>query len=178
MAGVIYPTAHDQWLSKTRSIPYWTTSFLSSAVTDLVLIYELVTSSASVVLWLTLHSRTLNLWIHLRLNHHWTLLNKKLNSRLRAPFHNFGRTEYKSPCLTISLLFCFSVFEICRVTVTLQWRLVAAGTCLPNCCLAMVIFRLNVTETCVSEPLAINELFRNSCIVTLLLFYVWFVFNK
>jgi hypothetical protein len=36
-------------------------------VTDLVLIYESVTSSASVVRWLTLHSWTLNFWIVLRL---------------------------------------------------------------------------------------------------------------
>jgi hypothetical protein len=56
-------TAHSQWLSKTRSIPYWTTSVFSFAVTDLVLIYESVTSSASVVRWLTLHSWTLNFWI-------------------------------------------------------------------------------------------------------------------
>jgi hypothetical protein len=49
-------TAHNQWLSKTRSIPYWTTSVFSSAMTDLVLIYESVTSSASIVRWLTLHS--------------------------------------------------------------------------------------------------------------------------
>jgi hypothetical protein len=52
-------TALNQWLSMTRSIPYWTTSVFSSAVTDLDLIYESVTSSASVVLWLTLHSWTL-----------------------------------------------------------------------------------------------------------------------
>jgi hypothetical protein len=36
--------AHNQWLPKTRSIPYWTTSVFSPAVTDLVLIYESVTS--------------------------------------------------------------------------------------------------------------------------------------
>jgi hypothetical protein len=41
--------------SMTCSIPYWTTSVFSSAVTDLVLIYESVTSPASVVRWLTLH---------------------------------------------------------------------------------------------------------------------------
>jgi hypothetical protein len=46
----------SQSMSKTRSIPYWTTSVFSSAVTDLVLIYESVTSSASDVAWLTLHS--------------------------------------------------------------------------------------------------------------------------
>jgi hypothetical protein len=60
-------TARNQWLSKTRSIPYWTTSVFSSAATDLVLIYESVTSSPSVVHWLTLHSWTLNFWILLRL---------------------------------------------------------------------------------------------------------------
>jgi hypothetical protein len=52
--------AHNQWLSKTRSIPYWTTSVFSSTVTDLVLIYESVTPSASAVRWLTLHSWTHN----------------------------------------------------------------------------------------------------------------------
>jgi hypothetical protein len=53
-------TTHNQWLSKTRSIPYWTTSVFSSTVTDLVLIYESVTPSDSIVHWLTLHSWTLN----------------------------------------------------------------------------------------------------------------------
>jgi hypothetical protein len=33
-------TAHNQWLSKTHSIPYWTTSVFSSTMTDLVLIYD------------------------------------------------------------------------------------------------------------------------------------------
>jgi hypothetical protein len=46
-------------MTKTRSIHYWTTSVLSSTVADLVLIYESVTSSASVVRGLTLHSWTL-----------------------------------------------------------------------------------------------------------------------
>jgi hypothetical protein len=47
-------------------------------VTDLVLIYESVTSSASVVRWLTFHSWTLNFCILLRLNdsiHEWTVMN-------------------------------------------------------------------------------------------------------
>jgi hypothetical protein len=52
--------AHNQWLSKTRSIPYWTTTVFSSTVTDLVLIYKLVTSSAFSVPWLSLHSWTVN----------------------------------------------------------------------------------------------------------------------
>jgi hypothetical protein len=47
-------------LPRTRSFPYWTAIAFSSPVTDLVLIYESVTSSASVVRWLTLHSWTLN----------------------------------------------------------------------------------------------------------------------
>jgi hypothetical protein len=64
-------TAHNKWLPKTWSIPYWTASVFSSTVTDLVPIYESVTSSASVVRWLALHNWTLNFWILLRLNH-WT----------------------------------------------------------------------------------------------------------
>jgi hypothetical protein len=51
---------HSRWLSKFCSIPYWTTSVFSSTVIDLVLIYESVTSSASDILWLTLHRWTLN----------------------------------------------------------------------------------------------------------------------
>jgi hypothetical protein len=57
---------HNQWPSKTCSIPYWTTSAFSSDATDLVLIYVSVTSSASVVRWLALHS--------------WTVTNASLNS--------------------------------------------------------------------------------------------------
>jgi hypothetical protein len=68
-------TTHNQWLPKTRSIPYWATSVFSSTVTDLVLIYESVTSSASVVRWLALHSWTLNFWIFLRLDD-WSLLSE------------------------------------------------------------------------------------------------------
>jgi hypothetical protein len=48
--------AHNQWLPKTRSILCWITSVFYFTVTDLVLIYESVTSSAPVVRWLTLHS--------------------------------------------------------------------------------------------------------------------------
>jgi hypothetical protein len=53
-------TVHNQWMLKTGFIPYRTTSAFSSAVTDLVLIYESVPSSASVARWLTLHSWTLS----------------------------------------------------------------------------------------------------------------------
>jgi hypothetical protein len=55
--------AHNRWLPQTRSIPSWTTSVFSSTVTDLVLIYESVTSSASFDRWLKIHSWTLNFWI-------------------------------------------------------------------------------------------------------------------
>jgi hypothetical protein len=49
-------TAHNQWVLRTLSIPYWTTSVFSSTVTDLVLNYESVISSASVVRCWTLNS--------------------------------------------------------------------------------------------------------------------------
>jgi hypothetical protein len=39
--------AHNQWLSKARSIPYCPKSIFSSTVTDLVLVYESVTSTAT-----------------------------------------------------------------------------------------------------------------------------------
>jgi hypothetical protein len=71
----------------TRSSPYWTTSVFSAAVTDLVLIYESVTSLVSVVRWLTLYSWTLNLWIHLRMNR--SSLNGSLVHRI---FFSYGAT--------------------------------------------------------------------------------------
>jgi hypothetical protein len=40
-------TAHNQWLPKTRSFHYWTTSVFSSTATDLDLIYESATSSTN-----------------------------------------------------------------------------------------------------------------------------------
>jgi hypothetical protein len=117
-------TAHSQWLYKTRSIPYWTTSVFPSTVTDLVLIYGSVTSSASVVRWLALHSCTLNFWIFLLLNdwtpsrisqwiHEWTL------------FRNSGRTEERPLPPTVRLLLRLFV---------------AARTCPPYRCPTMVIF--------------------------------------
>jgi hypothetical protein len=84
-------TAHNQWLPKIRSIPCWTTF----AVADLVLIYESVTSSASVVLCLTLHSWTLN-----TLTNEWVLM--------CTPFIlvTSGRTQYEPPPTTVPLLLC------------------------------------------------------------------------
>jgi hypothetical protein len=49
---IVYDSLHS--LLNYECLPF--------CVTDLVLIYESVTSSASVVRWLTLHSRTLNYW--------------------------------------------------------------------------------------------------------------------
>jgi hypothetical protein len=100
---------YNQWLPKTRSTPYWTTSVFSSTVSDLVLIYESVTSSASVVHW-TLHSWALNsitndgslaneLWALLRRN------GRTLESITCPPFITLRRTEYRSPSQTVSLLF-------------------------------------------------------------------------
>jgi hypothetical protein len=106
-------TAHNQWLPKTRSILYWTTSIFSSAVTDLVLIYESVTSSASGVRWLALHSWTLNFWILSRLNYdslmnaEWVRVRVRVRVTLRLSWTEltFRRTEYRSPCLTVPLFF-------------------------------------------------------------------------
>jgi hypothetical protein len=76
-------TAHNQWLPKTRSIPYWTTNVFTSSVTDLVLIYESVTSSASVVPWLTLHNWTLNCLT----NAEWRICQecRMIDSRMNSP---------------------------------------------------------------------------------------------
>jgi hypothetical protein len=84
-------TAHNQWLPKTRSIPYWTTSFFSSVVTDLVLIYESVTSSASTVRCLTIHSWTLNhncnLTYFSSTNNWWILAYEWIMTGLWMPSH-------------------------------------------------------------------------------------------
>jgi hypothetical protein len=93
----IKQTGHNRWLSKTRSIAYWITIVFSSTVTDLVLIYESVTSSASVVLWLTLYCWTLNsLTNDFEWTHELTLL------------HTSGWTEERSPPRTVRLLLFIS----------------------------------------------------------------------
>jgi hypothetical protein len=140
-------------------------------MTDLFLIYESVTSSASNVRWLALHSWTLDFsWLN-----HWTLFNwTKLPND--GSFYNFGQTEDKSPCLTVPLLFCFLCLNIAVGTIAQQWIIpwlfAAEGTCLPNCCLAMVIFQLVVMETCVSELLVSNGLFRLSGVVSQYIHYI------
>jgi hypothetical protein len=72
-------TAHNQWLSNTRSISYWTISVFSS------MWLMPVTSSASVVHWLALHSWLLNFS---RMNH---------DSRMTAPLW----LNYSSLCSSL-----------------------------------------------------------------------------
>jgi hypothetical protein len=63
-------TAHNEWLYKIHSIPYWTTSVFSSAPTDLILINESLIYRASAVHWLAPTAE-----------HYWTeVLNCLLNS--------------------------------------------------------------------------------------------------
>jgi hypothetical protein len=76
-----------QWMTRTRCIAYWTTSVFPSTVTDLVLIYESVTSVP--VVRSTAEQSTL-----LRMNYDWTELTSK-------------RTEYRSPSPTVRVLLCF-----------------------------------------------------------------------
>jgi hypothetical protein len=87
----IITTAHSHWLPKTRSIPYWTTCVFSSTATDLVLIYESVIFSASVVRWLTFHSRTLDF---LRILLRWN------QSSLHSCFYSLARIRGK--CLLLA----------------------------------------------------------------------------
>jgi hypothetical protein len=101
-------TAHNPWLPKTRSVPYWTTSVFSSAVTDFVPIYESVTSSASAVRWLTLHSWTLNSLTNQSVPNDGSLANELC--------HNSGEPNISHPVLQF---LCYSVF-LC-LTVAKQW---------------------------------------------------------
>jgi hypothetical protein len=77
-------TAHNPWMSKISSILNY--EHLPFCVTDLVLIYESVTSLASVIRWLALHSWTFNFHTAAELRLSWN----ELTSR---------RTECKSPRL-------------------------------------------------------------------------------
>jgi hypothetical protein len=48
-------TAHNQWLSKTRSIPYWTTSVFSSTVTN--------ADESLLTHWTSLWKPLLSVWV-------------------------------------------------------------------------------------------------------------------
>jgi hypothetical protein len=108
-------TAHNQWLSQTRSIPYWTTSVFPSAW----LTWFWFTSRPLLQLQLFVgqHS-TAEHWTLLRMPNDWTLLNWTL-------FFNSGRTEGRSLPPTVRLLL--------RLFVT-------AGACLRNRRPAVVTF--------------------------------------
>jgi hypothetical protein len=109
-------TAHNQRLSKTRSIPYWTTSVFSSTATDLALIYESATSSASVIRWLRLRSWTLKSLTNSFLN---SLTNRLIHAWIL--FHKLGWTDERSPSRRFRALhyyyyyLCFvRCYETCR----------------------------------------------------------------
>jgi hypothetical protein len=124
-------TAHNQWLLKTGSIPYWATSVFSSTVTDLVLIHESVNSSASVVRWLTLHSWTLNYsyeWI--RMN--WVELSFMLRPTVSRPVslgikHPFGAyDQIFVTCVTVTVLILWGALSDERTGLSFIY---AAGPC-------------------------------------------------
>jgi hypothetical protein len=139
---------YNQWLTKTRSIPYWTMRVFSFTVTDLILIYESVTSSASVVRWLTLHSWTLKLlnsltteWLNSRILMNWTLLRMNHWISQGPLFITSRRTE----CRSFQTVFCPLLRNIPSDLLPSNGGpstvdCVTSATCLPKRCLAMVIF--------------------------------------
>jgi hypothetical protein len=147
-------TAHNRWLPKIRSIPYWTTSVFfysfSSVVTDLVLIYESVPSSASVVRWITLHSWTLN--------HDWTTTTNQWGLHSDSELSCEWMTSESITCPpfiprcepnTEHYLQQFTLFRVypllCRRVNSVAMDVysgvysVISGTCLQSRCLAVVI---------------------------------------
>jgi hypothetical protein len=129
---IINIISHNRWPPKTSSIPYWTTSVFAFIVTDLVLIYESVTSSASAVRWLTLHSWTLN--------HDCNLTDFSSTNDLwinyMPSFYTSVRTEYRTLPSTVHIIPCPSV--------AVQTRVNSAAT------------NLLPSEPCVSKPLSSN----------------------
>jgi hypothetical protein len=124
-ASITITINYNSSRSITRSIPYWTTSVFSSTVTDLVLVYESVTSSASVVRWVALHSWTLNWttelpsesaydWI-IELPYECRMIELSWTELI------FRRPEYRPPPRTVRVILFFRCHE----------------TCLPNHCPAM-----------------------------------------
>jgi hypothetical protein len=112
LLSIIFTYNSSQSMTKTRSIPYRTTSVFSSTVTDLVLIYESVTSSASVVRWLILHSWTFNSRMS-NLNDD-RLTNELVDDSSKnesinyvSSIYNSGRTKDTTLSPTFRVLFCF-----------------------------------------------------------------------
>jgi hypothetical protein len=112
----------SQSVTKTRSIPYWTMSIFCSSVTDLLLIYESITSSASAVRWLTLHCWTLSSTLLLNwaiqlpseFSYYW------IRIHYLSPLHNFGmhRVEINISNSSPVILFSFVAAETCVNFVT------------------------------------------------------------
>jgi hypothetical protein len=120
-------TAPNQWLYTTVSIPYCTTGVFSSDVTN-----DERRVPAHYIIELLYEFQMIEL--------SWT----ELTSR---------RTDYKSPCLTVPLLVCFSVFILC------------SGDVLTEPLPSNGLFRLFVASgMCVTEPLFSNVHIRHSTI--------------
>jgi hypothetical protein len=146
-------TAHSQWMLETRSIPCWPTRIFSSTVTDLVLIYESIASSASVVCWLALHIWTLNCWtafsVLLHLNHKWT---DWTCEPITSPIYNSGWTEWRSRPETAGLLF--------GVYLLLQ-------NIRPSRSNALISTNISITaDTHFSHPFSSNGLFQLSGVIS------------
>jgi hypothetical protein len=143
--------AHNWLLSKTFSIPYWLRVPSLPTVTDLVPIYESVTSSASVVRWLTLHSWTLNSLT----NADWRLTYESWKNEIMNAlvFFNSGRTAERPSPRTVRVLLCYSVYPLLRnVYQSLDNVLISTSV-------------LIATKCPYSEPLSSSGLFRHIIMV-------------
>jgi hypothetical protein len=101
-----HPVSYQMGTGDYFSIPYWTTSVFSSTVTDLVLIYESVASSAS----------TAEHWTLLRLAYDW-IVHSRVAAYCRWPASKVtpGIEPCWDPwpyiCSMLRLLFFFSFFR-------------------------------------------------------------------
>jgi hypothetical protein len=116
--------------AKTHSTPYWTTSVFSSIVIDLVLIYELVTSSVSVVCWFE-HSITTAIWLT-------SLLQMTYKSITCPPFTPQCKTNIKHYFQQFRL---FRVYPLLCKHELIPWH---AKCCLANRVLASRCLAMNV----------------------------------
>jgi hypothetical protein len=96
-------TAHNQWLSKTRSIPYWTTSAFSSYC-------DWLGSDLRVGHFFSFRCPLANTpQLNTTLSYEWWPKNdgsQLTHSRMKwtNSFVTSGRTEYKSPYLTVPVI--------------------------------------------------------------------------
>jgi hypothetical protein len=162
-------TAHNQCLSKTRSIPYWTTIVFSSTATNLVPIYESVISSASVVRWLTIHSWTLNWTIELpsQFSYDWMIeltneLSWTLESIMCPPFITLGEQNIDHH---LKHFLCYSLFIRCYETCVnsvatlryLQAFSLPWTRALASRCLAMTYSGFQASCHNITRPLSIQQ---------------------